>query len=124
MDNKKKATTEGGNLKTQVNFNIDPYNLPTLKSLVAYELLMDAALRDDDFWLIESICTKYYLPPGKTFTDALIHHKEYDLPTFESIRRCRQMLQSAKPEIYGPSHRAKKKREKAEAEFYAFALEG
>ena len=120
----KKGTIKGANLKTQGNYNIDPLNLPSIKAVVAEELARHPKLRDDDFLLIHQIYNDYFMTNGKTFTDVMVHHYEYGLPSFETIRRCRQKLQQKYPAVYGSSQHTREKRKEQEAEYYAFGLEG
>lgn len=84
------------------------------------------ALRVDDYSLYYYVCKHYFYQNGKilefqnlSFTEAMLKHKEYKLPSFESVTRCRRRVQAKRPELKDPA----KARIRAEAEqdFRAYA---
>lgn len=74
------------------------------------EIVKDALIRlpyarDDDFRLIgfvykELNSTVIDLP----FRTVMWYHKEFDLPSFETIRRTRQKLQADNPDLRGEAY--------------------
>lgn len=59
-------------------------------------------LRDDDLLLYGAMCGNanrivWHLPFGKVITN----HKEYKLPSYESVTRARRKLQECIPELRG-----------------------
>ena len=70
-------------------------NIRKLETVVKSVLEQNKAARDDDFLLVAAVC-KIINPSiiGETFTMVLTNHKEYRLPSFESITRARRKLQA------------------------------
>lgn len=73
--------------------------------------------RDDDFILVALVYQRYYGIGSAPFLNVMVHHEELGLPSFESIRRCRQYLQEHFPLIYGTSGEARKIRKKEQGEY-------
>ena len=93
-------------------------NFTRVKDMVALQLTMFPETRDDDFLLIGSIYKNYFgIKPEDGFFEVMVNHEDRKLPSFESIRRMRQHLQSTMPLIYGASGQTRKIR-KAEEEEY------
>ena len=70
-------------------------NIRKLETVVKAVLEQKKETRDDDFLLVAYVCR--IINPniaGETFTMVLTNHKEYHLPSFESITRARRKLQA------------------------------
>ena len=76
--------------------------------------------RGDDFILVFEVY-KHYVVKDERLETICIHHKQLDLPSFETITRCRRKLQMKNPEL--ASERVKQLRAEQEAEFKQYALE-
>ena len=79
--------------------------------------------RDDDFLLVALACRRF-CPSimGETFTSVLSQHKQYGLPSFESITRARRKLQANNESLRG-SERMRRIRNEEEEEFRDYANE-
>lgn len=95
--------------------------LNKIKPQIEYLLRKHPCLRDDDFLLIGMVYHTYYgIGYNEGFLEVMKHHKELNLPSFETIRRTRQKVQEENPAL--ESSKAKKKeRQIAFNEFYEFA---
>lgn len=89
-------------------------DLKKVKQMVANELTKRPETRDDDFILITYIYKDFFGIREFTFESVMFNHIALGLPSFESIRRCRQKLQEEMPLIYGSSGAARKIRAKEE----------
>lgn len=88
---------------------------PMVKELLEYY----PATREDDFYLVGSVY--YMIKPEiktKTFLDIMKKHKEYGLPSFESITRARRKVQAENDNLI--SNKAKRIREKEEREYFEY----
>lgn len=90
--------------------------LKTLQSKVEDVLARYAVTRDDDKLLIGSIYALYYdVDMNAPFKEVLLNDK---LPSFESIRRCRQKAQEEHAELRG---RRNKERLEAQKDYVNYA---
>ena len=73
-----------------------------LTEIVKQVLTDEPVARDDDFKLIGYVY-KAINPDilDKPFRTAMWYHKDFELPSFETIRRTRQKLQHDYPELRG-----------------------
>lgn len=77
-----------------------------LKSMekIVYEVLNFSPLaRKDDYVLMWLVCEK--LTPdlcNKPFGDVMYNHKDFKLPNWETVTRCRRKLQEKHPELRNP----------------------
>ena len=76
--------------------------------------------RSDD-WLLILEVWKEYIGTGMSVECAFTHHIELGIPNFETIRRCRQKIQSKYPHLV--NEEAKAIRKKEEEEFRQYALD-
>lgn len=76
--------------------------------------------RSDD-WLLILEVWKEYISTEMSIESIFIHHVELGIPNFETIRRCRQKIQSKFPHLVNEEARALRKKE--EAEFREYALD-
>lgn len=97
-------------------------SLTRLKDRVIFCLERYPVCRDDDRILIGTVYSIFYDIDPKTVTlkEILLRN---DLPSFESIRRCRQKAQELRPDLRG-TREARRKRKEQEAKVRAFAKEG
>ncbi len=75
-------------------------DLYKLEDLVTTILQENIETRKDDFLLIAEVYRT--IDPtiiSKSFAYVMLHHKDYRLPYFESIRRTRQKIQAKRPEL-------------------------
>lgn len=95
--------------------------LNSLKPIIKEYLENYPVLRDDDWWLIGKVFKEVYgIDYNMGFLEVMKRHKDYGLPSFETIRRTRQKVQEENPAL--ESSKAKKKeRQMAFNEFYDFA---
>lgn len=66
--------------------------------------------RGDDFLLLKHYYNEIIDVSFMSFATVCDHHEELDLPSFESIRRCRQKVQANRPDLVDPrtaKHRRK-----------------
>lgn len=95
--------------------------LKTIAQMVENILRSYPATRDDDRELIRYLYARYYgisysMPFGKVITNT-------DLPSFESIRRTRQKIQSENEDLRG-SKQKEKVRMDAQIDYIEYAREG
>jgi hypothetical protein len=98
------------------------------KALVKTILEEDQKARNSDSYLylkvIEHIAEKKQLPLSNiTILHFLLHMKDYGFPPFESVRRARQKLQAAFPELAASKEVADQRADNEEA-YREFAREG
>lgn len=78
--------------------------------------------REDDFLLVYEVFRKFLPDIEKyDFKEIMLHHRDYGLPYFESVRRTRQKLQSKYPELES-SKRTQRGRKLEEADYKSYAL--
>ena len=84
--------------------------LKTMQSRVEFCLETYPICRDDDNMLIGAIYSLFYDVDAKrtTFKEVLLRN---DLPSFETIRRCRQKAQEQRPELRGTRYAQKKRKD-------------
>ena len=84
--------------------------LKNMQQKVEYCLGKFPICRDDDNMLIGAVYSIFYDVDVKhvTFKDILLRT---DLPSFETIRRCRQKAQEQCPELRGTKHTQKKRKD-------------
>ena len=84
--------------------------LKTMQARVEFCLETYPICRDDDNMLIGAIYSIFYDVDVKhiTFKEILLRN---DLPSFETIRRCRQKAQEQRPELRGTRYAQKKRRD-------------
>jgi len=79
-----------------------------LNSIVEKVLKEHQDARDSDFrtigWVYAIVKPEVMNMP---FKQVLWHHSDYDLPSFETIRRTRQKLQHDRPELRGKTYKAR-----------------
>ena len=73
--------------------------LNTIRELVLNELEQNEEARADDFVLIAEIYRKHYGVGFVSFYDLMTHHSVWKLPSFETIRRCRQKVQEERIDL-------------------------
>jgi len=96
--------------------------LKTLQSKVEDILAKYPKARDDDRILIGGVYALYYGVDvsGASFKDVLL---DKTLPSFESIRRCRQKAQAEYEDLRGSKAREAERIE-AQKDFIKYAIEG
>ena len=76
--------------------------MPDLTEIVRKVLTEQKDSRDDDFhlvgWVYKAINPDII---DKPFRTVMWYHKDFDLPSFETIRRTRQKLQHDNPDLRG-----------------------
>ena len=112
-DNKLSASREEAHVGT----------LNKMKDRVIYLLETYPELRDDDWQLIGVIYQKYYnISYSDSFLDIMYNHDALGLPSFETIRRCRQKVQEERIDLESSRHK-KRERQMAFDAYYKFAKE-
>lgn len=91
--------------------------LETLAEKVELTLINQPIARTDDFILIFLIWT-FYIQPDATLEDVMVHHLEHEIPTPESITRCRRKIQAIHPELVDTF--TDEQRRQLETEFKSF----
>ena len=99
-------------------------NLYTTEDIVTKALTLFKDARSDDFVLIYRV---YQLINENAvirepFYHVMLNHKEYGLPPFESITRCRRKIQKQCPEL--ANKKIKQKRLNKTAEYIDYAIGG
>lgn len=74
--------------------------------------------RSDD-WLLILEVWKEYISTEISVESLFTHHIELGIPNFETIRRCRQKIQSKFPHLVNEEAKAIRKQEEAEFREYA-----
>lgn len=80
---------------------------------VVLQVLEEVPLaREDDYVLMYYVCLRLNKIDllDTTFFDALLHHKQYDMPNWESVTRARRKVQEKRPDLVSPQ-KAKKRHE-------------
>lgn len=76
--------------------------LKATQDLVKYLLTTEPRTRNSDDFLYIRVCEiRGGEAVKRPFWDALLNRKQYGIPPFESVRRSRQKLQRAFPELAG-----------------------
>lgn len=77
-------------------------NIKRTSDLVKEILMEEPEARNSDMYLYYMVCLKTDARIlGKPFAQVIMNLKSLNLPPFESVRRARQKLQSAYPELAG-----------------------
>lgn len=99
--------------------------LRTIEQIVRPILINSQEARNDDMVLYLMVCKDCILHEnglGKIYLeDIMRHHREMNIPCFESVRRVRQKIQAANPEL-GCSPSVRRARHKAQKEYKDYAL--
>lgn len=84
--------------------------LKTMQQRIEFCLETYPMCRDDDNILIGTVLSIFYDVDVKTITlkETLLRS---DLPSFETIRRCRQKAQEQRPELRGTRYTQKKRKD-------------
>ena len=75
--------------------------------------------RADDWVLLKEFYDEYIDTELFTFATMCQFHNELDLPSFESVRRCRQKIQAKRPELVDPTTAKHRRKLVEEYENYA-----
>lgn len=92
-----------------------------LKPIVKEILTKNSLAREDDFVLIASVSV-YFSCASFTLEDIASIHEIYEMPSFESITRCRRSLQKQYPELV--SEKAKRIREQEKQKYIEMSRKG
>jgi hypothetical protein len=90
-----------------------------VQQLVHRALLDTPETRADDFILVLEVWRNFVAPEMQIKT-VLRHHAELGIPSFETIRRTRQKLQSQYPELKDKA--TAERRAEAEKDYRAYAI--
>ena len=71
----------------------------TVEPYVLEVLTTNKQSRKDDFILIECVIEKMVGITDLSFKTIMLNHKELNIPSFETITRCRRKLQETNPEL-------------------------
>ena len=99
--------------------------LRTVENIVRPILEQNEEARNDDMVLYLLVCNdcirRLHGTDKATFEDVMWNYKAFQIPCFESVRRTRQMIQSANPELgcRPEIRRARKKEEAADRDYAA-----
>lgn len=97
--------------------------LNTIREQVFIELNANPATRDDDFLLTWSVWKHHAkVNPIWSIQYVMEHHKELDLPSTETIRRSRQLIQADYPHLRA-SKPTLEKRAEAQKEFHDWSID-
>lgn len=72
-----------------------------LETYVKETLERSPLVREDDFLLYCAVIRRMGVDTGRAFKDLMINHKQYELPSFESVSRCRRKIAETYPELSG-----------------------
>ena len=72
-----------------------------LETHVKETLEKSQLVREDDFLLYCAVIKRMGVDTGRAFKDLMIKHKQYELPSFESVSRCRRKIAETYPELSG-----------------------
>lgn len=96
-------------------------NLKTVSELVRYQLEKYPATRDNDQLLYYRVCEQINPKSlSSNFGYVLLNRKDFDLPSIETVGRCRRKLQEKNPELRASS-KVESFRGEREAEFREYA---
>lgn len=95
--------------------------LATMENVVLSVLEESVLARKDDYVLMYLVCDKLN-PQINTmpFGTAMYHHKDYNMPNWETVTRCRRKIQEKRPDLVAPE--TAKKRHKEEEVYREYAL--
>ncbi len=94
--------------------------LKKLETIVKKILEEDKESRKDNFVLVANVYSTLGIPIEKQFNYLMNNHKEYKLPSFESITRVRRKI----VEIYPNLNSNVEEREIEEQKFFEYSMEG
>lgn len=101
------------------------YKLKTIEKMVYEVLKENPATRDNDMELYYIVGKEFfYLTHGSAmllFEDVMRNYKALGIPCFESVRRTRQKIQAAHPEL-GCSPEVRRARQKQQKAYVSYAL--
>lgn len=99
-------------------------DLYKLEDIVRYVLETYEDTRKDDFILIYRVYKEINESAviRELFFQVMMNHKEYNLPHFESVTRCRRKVQNKYPEL--ANKKTKEKRINATADYINYAIDG
>lgn len=91
----------------------------SLENVVYTVLVKNKECRKDDFILVLEVIREY-CPPlvDMKIKDVFLEHKEFGLPSFESITRARRKIQKLHPELV--DYYTKKSRNQLEKEYKTY----
>lgn len=98
--------------------------LQTIENDVKKILDKDIRSRGDDMYLYYVYCTKYGVLNEKAFVQLFFNkkfRKEYNVPVFESVSRCRRKLQQ-EYEYLRPEKKVQDARTDKEADYIRYAI--
>lgn len=79
--------------------------------------------RDDDYVLTYRFWIMYCdVKPHTSVFSALLYHEDFGIPGFDTIRRCRQKIQSDRPDLRAEADIEKARLER-QKDFITYALE-
>ena len=100
--------------------------LKTVESMVFDVLKANSKARDDDMELYYIVGNEFfYLTHGQAmllFEDVMRNYKALGIPCFESVRRTRQKIQAAHPEL-GCSPEVRRARHRTQMAYVDYALD-
>ena len=100
--------------------------LKTVESMVFDVLKANPKARDDDMELYYIVAKEFfYLTHGQAmllFEDVMRNYKALGIPCFESVRRTRQKIQAAHPEL-GCSPEVRRARHRTQRAYVDYALD-
>lgn len=94
--------------------------MSNLEPLVLNALVNDDRCKKDDFILYLSVIEQMGIDTNITINSVLKNHKNFNLPSFESVSRCRRKLQER--DVSLKSDEAVRIREKERREFEDYAM--
>ena len=100
--------------------------LKQLKDLVIETLKQGETFRESDDHLYLAVCIKIFSKTSyRNITDMTVgeffrNRKEYGLPTFESVSRCRRKVQEERPDLK-PCEKIQEARRTKQDEFYKWS---
>lgn len=99
-------------------------DLYKLEDVVKDVLTRFEETRSDDFKLIYAVYRElnFVHTTRELFYEIMMNHKEYKLPHFESVTRCRRKVQNKYPEL--ANEKTKTKRLNETAQYIEYAIDG
>lgn len=81
-------------------------DLQTVESLVYRILMIDPQTRNSDNYLFFKVCMHFLQQQGiniyeLSFSALFLHLKQYGIPQFETVGRCRRKIQEKNPDLRG-----------------------
>ena len=97
--------------------------LPKLENVVKEILEQSIESRNDNFKLVLNVYRKLNIPIETSFTNLMLNHKNYNLPSIESITRARRKVVSKHPELQA-EEKIKEFRKEQEQAYFEYAIGG